>query len=155
MNDSKAVLRDFEIADIETVFGLADELGLSRWSRQDYTAELARTDSHLRVAVSQGRIAGFIVGRFVPGNDDDNSVDAEIYNIGVRVPEHRSGIGKLLLSDFLENCRSKKVKFVWLEVRKMNKKAISFYEKAGFTQFGERPGFYSDPADDGIVMRLT
>lgn len=147
-------LRSFEETDVDEVIGLAEEAGLSHWSRRDYLAELARDDSYMRIATEHNELAGFIVGRFVPGSSGGNRLDAEIYNIGVQ-PRHRgSGVGKMLLSNFLDECENRLIEAVWLEVRKANSVAISFYQKAGFIEFAVRPKFYSRPPDDGIVMRL-
>lgn len=148
------ILRDLTASDIAYVLSIAEDLGLSRWSADDYAAEIGRNDSHLRVAARKETVIGFIVGRQVSASRDDSEPEAEIYNIGVLRSEQRSGIGKLLLEDFLGRCKSKKTESVWLEVRAKNKNAISFYENAGFSQFAGRPGFYSDPPDDALIMRL-
>ncbi|NOT47858.1 MAG: ribosomal protein S18-alanine N-acetyltransferase [Acidobacteria bacterium] len=155
MTNKDVTLRDFVEEDIDQVVALTEELGLSRWSREDYLAELARSDSHMHVALRLEKLIGFIVGRNIPGSRDETGLDAEIYNIGVHRSEQGSGVGRVLLCSVLDECRRKNVQLVWLEVRVKNANAISFYEKAGFTQFAARPKFYTDPPDDGIVMRLS
>ena len=155
VGNESVILREFVSGDENSVVKLSTELGLSHWSEQDYLAEASQSQSHFLVAVIESEVVGFIVGRFVPGTQEaELRPDAEIYNIGVDTARQRSGIGNLLLRNFLDECRSGNVNFVWLEVRKMNLKAISFYESIGFEQFAERPRFYKDPPDDGMVMRL-
>lgn len=155
MTNHHTLLRIFKENDIERIVHLASDLGLSHWSEKDYVAESSRADSHLKVAVREKEIIGFIVGRRIPGNGHEKAVDAEIYNIGVAEREQRHGVGDLLLSDFLESNRRSNVENIWLEVRSKNAKAIAFYEKHGFEYFAARPKFYQGPSDDGIIMKLS
>jgi ribosomal-protein-alanine N-acetyltransferase len=149
------IIREFEDQDCDGIFKLAAELGLSPWSLSDYRAELKRRDSEMLVVLNDSKPVGFIIGRRVPGSGPGNAPDAEIYNIGVAPDVQRCGIGSRLLSDFIERCRREAVHDVWLEVRSGNSKAIRFYKRFGFSKFAVRSGFYRDPPDDGIVMRLT
>ena len=146
-------IRRFSEGDCNIVFELSEDLGLSPWSVQDYRDELERGDSRMLIAERGRSVCGFIVGRIVPGNLEDE-VDAEIYNIGVSAAYQRSGVGAALIEKFLGLCRAAGAKFVWLEVRSANSNAIAFYERAGFQEFATRPKFYRDPEDDAIVMRL-
>ncbi len=155
MTASKFIPRSFEKEDIPAVEKLAADLGLSEWSRNDYLAEMRRADSQMLVAVAGERLAGFVVGRRVPASNNETKFDAEIYNIGVERELQTQGAGRLLLTAFLEECRSQNVEEVWLEVRSNNDNAITFYERFGFRQVSRRRNFYRDPADDGITMRLT
>ena len=148
-------LRPLKIEDINHVVALADGLGLSHWSQSDYAAELKRPDSYMTVAVSEGEVVGFIVGRRVPGAGPSGGFDAEIYNIGVDRKAQRKGVGVKLLSGFLEKCRDESVEAVWLDVRENNDAARAFYERAGFEAFDVRRNFYTDPPDAGIVMQLA
>lgn len=147
-------LRPFVEEDIAAAVAMAVDLGLSTWSAEDYVAEMKRRDSYLVAAVEGDRIVGFIVGRRVPGQKP-SSLEAEIYNIGVERNSQRHGIGLILINDFLAHYRRENVETVWLEVRKANLAAISFYEKVGFMQFAERRNFYSDPVDDAILMSMN
>jgi ribosomal-protein-alanine N-acetyltransferase len=42
----------------------------------------------------------------------------------------------------------------FLEVRESNAAARRLYESLGFEQVGERPAYYENPAETGIVMRI-
>lgn len=114
--------------------------------------EIERTDSmFLVVSAASTDVQGFTVGRVVPGSDEDSLV-AELYNIGVNNEYRRLGIGSRLLRQFIESARSKGAQKVFLEVRSGNDSAIKFYEKHGFTQQFVRKSFYADPLDDATVM---
>ena len=41
-----------------------------------------------------------------------------------------------------------------LEVRAGNAPAQALYERLGFREVGRRPGYYSQPADDALVLAL-
>lgn len=140
--------------DMPEVVELADKCKLSRWSLDDYVDEARRTDSiMLKIETNDGRIAGFVVGRIVPGTRSDGTPDAEIYNIGVREELRSKGFGSSLLESFFERCRRHMAKTVWLDVRVSNHTAIRFYRQFGFVEEATRRGFYSDPDEDSLVMR--
>ncbi|MGD9561133.1 MAG: GNAT family N-acetyltransferase [Pyrinomonadaceae bacterium] len=144
--------RPFEEADCAAAVRLALDLGLSPWSADDYRLEIKRDDSVMFAAANSSKLAGFIVGRIVPGAKEGS--DAEIYNIGVDLHLHRSGIGGELIRRFFERCAASDVQNIWLEVRAANAKAIHFYRRFGFVEYWRRPEFYRDPPDDGVVMKL-
>ena len=74
-----------------------------------------------------------------------------IDNIAVEEAARRHGVASALLDVY---CRFAEVNlaFLTLEVRKSNAAAIALYEKHGFQQAGIRPGFYSKPREDAIIM---
>ncbi len=141
--------------DIAAVIDIAGDLGLSYWSRADYIDEASRTDSiSLVMGNAEELVVGFIVGRIVPGNIE-GSKDAEIYNLGVIEDQQRRALGSYLLRQFLTRCAKAEVSSIWLDVRISNLKAIRFYRKHGFVDTATRPSFYSQPAEDGILMELA
>jgi len=146
----KTFVRTVVRADIPEIKRIADESGLSHWTRQGYFDEIDRPDSiFLTVATGDDGIVGFILGRIVPGPD------AEIYNIAVEKNTRRHRLGHVLLSEFISRCKTKHIVNIWLEVRQSNANAISFYTNAGFEEISVRPRFYADPIEDAVVMRLA
>jgi len=77
-----------------------------------------------------------------------------INNIVVEEAARRHGVASALLEVY---CRFAAVNlaFLTLEVRKSNAPAIALYEKHGFEQVGLRPGFYSRPREDALIMTRT
>ena len=57
--------------------------------------------------------------------------------------------------DALEYAKENDIEVITLEVRKENDHAISLYEKLGFEKVGERPGYYSHPTDDAVLMNYS
>ena len=141
------------VRDIPEVLDISVECGLCLWSAEAYRAELLREDSiMIKIAEPDGPPLGFAVGRiFDFGN---NEFTVELTNIGLRQSVRRQGLGSILLKSFLNRCVAAGVAYVILEVRVSNKSAVAFYEKFGFVQTGRRRGFYADPLEDALTMRL-
>lgn len=152
---SEPQIRPIESSHIAELIRIADETNLNHWSAAGYLEELKNQNSiMLRLADDENQTIGFVVGRIVASTDDDSSVDAEIYNIGVTGPLLGRGLGQLLLDSFVEKCRDAGVRAIWLEVRCSNVRAIRIYERNGFENVSIRRDLYKDPREDGILMRL-
>ena len=137
--------------DILAAIEIADRTGLCEWTEAGFRAHLAESDTFsLSLFPPGGDLAGFIVARSVPGQG--SGPDAELLNIAV-LPEYQGrGLGSLLIDPFIAWCRSLNVDKIWLEVRVSNAAAIKFYRKYGLVEAATRPGVYSDPPEDGILM---
>jgi polysaccharide biosynthesis protein PslH len=130
-----------DLPDITAIQQTAPES--SQWDAQDYL------NFDCRVALidrgpSQGRIAGFLVSRAVADKE------REILNIAVHPDFRRLHVATTLLKAELE--RWPGVHF--LEVRESNAAARRLYEGMGFQAVGERPAYYENPSETGIVMRI-
>lgn len=91
--------------------------------------------------------AGFIVGQTVAD-------ECELYRIAVCADFRRRGTAAVLMEYFLNECRQRAVKNVFLEVRKENAPARALYEKFGFEAVGVRKNYYTAPPDDAVVYKL-
>jgi [ribosomal protein S18]-alanine N-acetyltransferase len=145
-------IRRIDASHIADLIRIAEETNLNRWTAQHYLDELKNPFAIMfRLEADDASTLGFIVGRIVAGRDDD-SPEAEIYNIGVSPQHQRSGFGQTLLDTFFEACQEKNVGNVWLEVRELNQPAVSLYLKNGFIAVTVRKDYYSEPRDNGILM---
>jgi len=110
----------------------------SHWETETYLAY------DCQVAVAEARVVGFLVARqTAPG-------EREILNIAVAPAHRRLGVARRLLEAELEGSRGTR----FLEVRESNRAAVNFYESLGFLPSGRREGYYHDPPEAGIVMRV-
>jgi polysaccharide biosynthesis protein PslH len=110
----------------------------SQWEAQDYLA------FDCQVGLLAERLAGFLVSRSVGDRE------REILNVAIHPDFRRLHIATELLQAELSRCPG--VHF--LEVRQSNAAARRLYEGLGFQAVGERPAYYDDPPETGIVMRI-
>lgn len=136
--------------DLDKVYELANRSKLSYWTKGDYLDELNRSDSIFLGLRSGSSFAGFLVGRFVPGQKSE--LDAELYNIAIDPPYKRQGGALLLMDRFIAMCEELQVGNIWLDVRSENTPAILLYKKVGFNVVSKRKAYYSNPKDDALIM---
>jgi ribosomal-protein-alanine N-acetyltransferase len=132
-------IRRAENADLVQIAAIqATASEASQWLPSDYLA------FDCAVALQAGAVAGFVVSRQVADQE------REILNIAVHPDFRRLGIASELLRG--EITRSPGTHF--LEVRESNLAARRLYERMGFQAVGTRPGYYENPPETGIVMRI-
>jgi len=118
----------------------------AQWTEQDYRQLLTGAGASRCVAAERlGKLAGFVVFQR-PAPDQ-----VEILNLAVSPAQRRKGVGKRLLDHIVGLGAAE----VFLEVRATNEPGQAFYSRAGFQPTGRRPGYYRNPAEDAVVMRLT
>ena len=121
----------------------------SQWETRDYLAFDCQVAVLSECAVlsqrpPEGRIAGFVVSRSVADKE------REILNIAVHPDFRRLHIATELLQNELAQWPGAH----FLEVRQSNRAARQLYEGLGFRAIGERPAYYDNPQETGIVMRI-
>ena len=79
--------------------------------------------------------------------------EAELGDLAVHPDRRRQGIGALLLRRALDEARSRSIRVLYLEVRIGNESARRLYERSGFEVVTVRPGYYTRPVEDALVMR--
>jgi [ribosomal protein S18]-alanine N-acetyltransferase len=102
-------------------------------------------------APSAARLAGFAVAVLNPTLPQST---AELEDVIVTLNFRRTGIGRALCAAAIQWACSHGAVEITLEVRSASLGAIALYRDLGFLQVGRRPGYYSDPADDAVLMRL-
>lgn len=139
------LIRKLELRDIEAV--LAIQRGcpqVAQWMAADY--ERAATGVMAGwVTEDEDGITGFLVAQSLLG-------DTEILNLGVRPDARRRGAGSALLARVLEWSQHVHGRRVMLEVRASNLAAQSFYQRHGFRIVGRRGRYYSNPAEEALLL---
>jgi ribosomal-protein-alanine N-acetyltransferase len=79
---------------------------------------------------------------------------AELESVAVKVAARRGGVGKALCVAVVAWCREQGVAAVELEVRAGSGGAIALYARQGFVVVGRRGGYYQEPVEDAVMMRL-
>ena len=96
-------------------------------------------------AISGGKVVAYIIGRVI-------APEGEIYRIATKEEYRGRGIAYRLL-DYAVKCeRGRGLETLFLEVRSKNVPARNLYHSYGFREMGVRKNYYSNPADDAIVM---
>ena len=115
----------------------------SQWEAQDYLAFDCQV-ALINDGGADDRIAGFLVSRSVADKE------REILNIAIHPDFRRLHIATELLGSELGRWPGAH----FLEVRESNAAARRLYEGLGFQAVGERPAYYDNPPETGIVMRI-
>ena len=126
---------------IEQIFNLEKEIFANSAFNKTYLETLTKGEnSFIYVYLIEDKVCGYLMVL--------DSIDVyEILAIAT-VEEYRNkGIAQELLDKI-------KTKDIFLEVRKSNEKAINFYKKNNFKQISIRKGYYSDPTEDAIIMKM-
>ncbi len=78
--------------------------------------------------------------------------ESELLLIAINPEFQNKGYGKMLMEFYLKTMKDNKIKSCYLEVSTNNLKAIHFYKKYGFYQYGYREKYYSN-GEDAILMK--
>jgi len=125
--------------DLEAVRRIQDRSGeAARWPPEDYLGR------DFRVAVEDGRVAGFLVARRLTESE------SEILNLAVDPGCRRRGVASELVGEWVAEAPG----VVFLEVRESNQNARKFYQAFGFQEVGYRCQYYGDPPEAAIVLKF-
>jgi ribosomal-protein-alanine N-acetyltransferase len=142
-------IRKTRAEDIETVYAIELEQFSHPWKKKFFLSELSHDISFFHVAeeADSGEMAGYIIFWIVEET-------LELHDIAVKGTFKKKGIGSLLMQFMFDTAAARGVEEMFLEVRKSNHEAISFYEKFDFKLVGERKNYYSDPQEDALIYKL-
>jgi ribosomal-protein-alanine N-acetyltransferase len=148
------------VADLAEVVAL--ERGIAEaphWAEAEYAAMVnaaRRVDGLIRrcffVAEVEGRLLGFSVGKVIGSGA---GAVAELESVAVDGSVRRLGVGRALCEAVVAWCRGRGAEALELEVRAGSDGAIALYASLGFTATGGRGGYYLEPVEDAVLMRLN
>lgn len=78
---------------------------------------------------------------------------AHINNLAVRPELRGQGLGTVLLETIVDKARALGALALTLEVRRSNAAALALYARAGFVEASVRKNYYTQPVEDGLVLR--
>ncbi len=126
------------------------------FSPEQLERELDNPASTVYLALEEGEVVGFIKLNNAPAQTDVNDkTSLEIERIYVLKKFHGTGCGRLLLDKAITCAVEAGKKYVWLGVWEQNHRAIRFYEKNGFTRFGEHIFQLGDDAQRDYLLRKS
>lgn len=100
------------------------------------------------VAEQDGEVQGYVGCQTVLD-------EGYITNVAVSPDFRRRGVARRLIAELIARAKEKGLAFVTLEVRESNAPAITLYAGAGFAPVGTRKNFYSNPAENALLMTIN
>lgn len=151
-----ALIRDLEELDtLETGFAgeedlrkiaeMEREIFPDAWSEASLADTLKQKSTVIITAKKDRELIGYLIASLVPE-------EGEILRIAVKKEFRRQGAAGHMILELENVCEETDVHKLMLEVRESNQDAISFYKEKGFTEDGLRKDYYTDPAEDAVLM---
>lgn len=125
------------------------------FSEDKLGAELRNENSQFYFALQKEDVIGYLKvnwGDAQSENQDPNAL--EIERIYVLQQYHGTQVGVLLYEQALAIAKARKAPYIWLGVWEENPRAIRFYQKQGFVEFGEHIFQLGDDAQRDVLMKL-
>jgi [ribosomal protein S18]-alanine N-acetyltransferase len=115
------------------------------WNREIYEQELANPIARLDVLLGAAPL-GFACTWHVVD-------EAHLLRIAIDPAHQRRGLARRLLDALTARAAAQGCVHIDLEVAADNAAALALYQACGFVQIGRRPGYYSVPPGDALLLR--
>ena len=134
-------------ADIDDVCKLeAAAYGQHHWSRESFINEIENNLARYYTLRNENdELLGYLGTWMILD-------EAHVTTLAVSNNFKRQKVAQLLLTKFIDDCYTNKIKYITLEVRVSNEPAKKLYEKFGFHSLGTRKGYYQDNNEDALIM---
>ena len=136
-------------ADIDAIAALEAESFTNPWPREQLVWELTNSDvTRIFVVRDEG---GVIVAFCLCWVIFD---ELHINTLAVAPRFRRRGVATLLMQHVLAETAKEGARKATLEVRASNQAALALYERLGFRVTATRPGYYTSPDEDALILWL-
>ena len=142
------LIRTFSPTDISAVTRIVSESLGETYPPSLYLTIHSLWREGFLVLLEDDKVVGFVAT--VPAG----AKVARILMLAISPHYRRRSLGLKLINELNANCLLKGMDTVILEVRKSNRDAIHFYEKQGYSIYGEIKAFYSNGEDAFKMMRV-
>lgn len=115
------------------------------WSEQALLEECKNPSAVFLAAEEGDALLGYCGMHFAAG-------ECYMDNLAVSPEHRREGVGTRLVLSLLQAAKEQGGEFLSLEVRPSNAGAVALYEQLGFRVVGRRPGFYTAPREDALLL---
>jgi ribosomal-protein-alanine N-acetyltransferase len=138
---------DFADADVDAIVALEAESFTNPWSRDTLVWELRNSDvTRVYVLREDGeRVAAFCVCWVIFD-------ELHVNTLAVAPGSRRQGLGSILMRAAMADAAAAGAVKATLEVRASNEAALALYRRLGFDIAARRPGYYSKPDEDGLIL---
>lgn len=143
---SDLVIRKAEGRDVKGMAALDQICFTIPWSEESFSHEILKNNlAFYIVAETEQRLIGYVGAWMILD-------EGHITNVAVHPDFRKRGIGKAMLSVFLECSAEMGVGSHTLEVRPSNEAALNLYGQFGFQKAGIRKGYYEDNGEDALIL---
>lgn len=144
--NTKFVVRTADYDEIGQVYNIEEQSFSHNWTRKQLCDSMNSTLDTVALCIFHGQIVGYIIYSMI-------CEDADLLRIAVLPEYRRCGIAQRLIAYMMYDCKEHNIQNIFLEVRRSNEAARSLYARMGFEQISVRNNYYSNPVEDGIVMK--
>ncbi|WP_297464290.1 ribosomal protein S18-alanine N-acetyltransferase [Thermococcus sp.] len=141
------VVRPARLFDIPAVVRIERESFREEYPRGIFLTFLENNPETFLVAEYGGRVIGYVMAYLRP------DLEGHIMSIAVDPSYRGNGIGSALLTEVIERLINRGARYIGLEVRVSNERAIKLYESLGFRKIKRVIGYYAD-GEDAYYMLL-
>jgi ribosomal protein S18 acetylase RimI-like enzyme len=123
-------------------------------SIEKLSAELSNENTEFYFAQLNEQIIGYLkfnVGEAQTDLQDEQAL--EIERIYLLINYAGMGVGQLLMEKAYQVAQIKKIKYIWLGVWEHNTRAIQFYKRNGFSEFGSHMFKLGNDDQRDILMK--
>ncbi len=135
------------LKDLHDVYYIEQNVFPYHWTYRNLESSIATENRGIVLRNREGTLIGYFIAL-------DIVDEMELLKIAVGKEFQGQGYGRILLDKVLELARLLDMESVFLEVRESNTPAIGLYRKTGFKTVGIRPGYYVQPKEDALLMKL-
>ena len=126
------------------------------FSAERVAQELANEDSSFYFIETEIGTAGYLKLNRGSAQTEQDLVNAlEIERVYVRREFQGTGAGRALMHLAIEIAKAASMAWIWLGVWDQNRKAIEFYKKAGFVEFGQHDFLMGNEVQRDLMMKLA
>ena len=137
--------RKMRESDLDDVLVLEKEIFSSPWPRSAFLMEIRRPNGEYLVAEAQKEIIGY-------SGVVREERDFHVTTMAVHPAYRRMGIATYLMLIHIDEALAASARRFFLEVRRSNVKAQSFYLRFGFQPGGLMTNYYSSEGEDAVIM---
>ena len=137
------------IEDAHAIYEIEQQSFSVPWRLESVLAELEGAENKLYMVIcEENHIVGYAGAWLVYD-------EGQITNIAVLPSARGKGYGSKLTKQLIDECFSRGMHEIFLEVRIYNLAALAMYRNLGFSVKGIRKEYYSEPTEDAYIMSLV
>ncbi|MEM8523495.1 MAG: GNAT family N-acetyltransferase [Bacteroidota bacterium] len=123
--------------------------------KDNFQIEMEAPNTHFYLLKKEEVLLGYIKLNFNKGIENLIATESvELERIYVKPEVKGKGYGKALIDKSKQVARGENKKWLWLGVWENNPKAIGFYKKIGFEQFGKHIFMIGEEVQNDFLMKI-